>query len=60
MNPAVHSAIVGIRTVDHLEGLDHAAELELSAEVMQRLDDIFNINKGRPLRPGPAPEAYAW
>ena len=60
MNPAVHSAIVGIRTVEHLNGIEHAAELELSPEVMQRLDEIFNINRGRPLRSGPAPEAYAW
>ena len=60
MRPAVHSAIVGIRTVEHLEGIERAAELDLSPEVMRRLDDIFNINHGRPLRSGPAPEAYSW
>ncbi len=60
MNPAVHSAIVGIRTVEHLDGIGRAAELLLSPEVMQRLDTIFNINKGRLIGPGPAPEAYAW
>jgi aryl-alcohol dehydrogenase-like predicted oxidoreductase len=60
MNPAAHSAIVGIRTLQHLEGIERAAELQLPPEVMQRLDEIFNINKGRPLRPGPAPQAYAW
>jgi aryl-alcohol dehydrogenase-like predicted oxidoreductase len=59
-HPAVSSAIVGVRTLEHLEGLGRAAELELDAEVMERLDQIFNINRGRPLRPGPAPHAYAW
>jgi aryl-alcohol dehydrogenase-like predicted oxidoreductase len=60
MHPAVHSAIVGIRTLEHLDGIERAAELQLSPDVMQRLDEIFNINRGRPLRPGPAPEAYSW
>jgi len=59
-NPVVASPIVGIRKVEHLEGLDRAAELELSVEVMKRLDEIFSINKGRHLLPGPAPEAYSW
>lgn len=59
-HPEVHAAIVGIRTMQHLEGLERAAELELSPEVMHRLDEIFDINHGRPLRPGPAPEAYSW
>ena len=59
-NPGVSSAIVGIRTVEHLKGIEQAAELKLTQQVKQRLDDIFNINQGRPLRPGPAPEAYAW
>lgn len=59
--PAVTSAIVGIRTLEHLDGMDRAAELELDEETMKRLDEIFDINKGRPLRTGkPAPEAYAW
>jgi aryl-alcohol dehydrogenase-like predicted oxidoreductase len=57
---AVTSAIVGVRTLAHLEGLDRAAELKLDAGVLKRLDEIFDINKGRPLRIGPAPEAYAW
>jgi aryl-alcohol dehydrogenase-like predicted oxidoreductase len=60
MRPEVHSAIVGIRTVEQLDGLERAAELELSPEVMARLDDLFDINHGRPLQKGPAPEAYAW
>jgi len=59
-HPAVHSAIVGIRTVEHLDGIERATELELSPEIMQRLDEIFHITKGRPLRSGAAPEAYAW
>jgi aryl-alcohol dehydrogenase-like predicted oxidoreductase len=60
MHPAVHSAIVGIRTLEHLDGIERAAELELEPEIMRRLDEIFNINKGRPLRSGAAPEAYSW
>ena len=59
-NPAVPSAIVGIRTMAHLDGIERAAELELDRQTMARLDEIFNINRGRPLQPGPAPEAYAW
>lgn len=59
-NPAVSSAIVGIRKIEHLDGLERAAELELSDEVIERLEDLFDINKGRPLKKGPAPEAYAW
>ena len=59
-NEAVPSAIVGIRTLKHLENIERATELELSPETMQKLDDIFDINKGRPLRHEPAPAAYAW
>jgi aryl-alcohol dehydrogenase-like predicted oxidoreductase len=58
--PAVASPIVGVRTVAQLEGLDRAAELALSTETLERLDQIFAPNRGRPLRVGPAPEAYAW
>jgi aryl-alcohol dehydrogenase-like predicted oxidoreductase len=57
---AVASPIVGVRTVEHLNGLDRAAELEFDSETLQRLDEIFDPNKGRPLRIGQAPEAYAW
>ena len=59
-NPGVDAAIVGIRKLEHLDGLEQASNLRLSEDTMRRLDDIFNINRGRPLRPGPAPEAYAW
>ena len=58
--PAVASPIVGIRTVEHLDGLDRAAELVLEPEVLAKLDDIFSPSKGRPLRVGQGPEAYAW
>lgn len=60
MHPEVHSAIVGIRTLEHLDGLERAAELTLSTDAMQRLDEIFSITRGRPLHSGPAPEAYSW
>jgi aryl-alcohol dehydrogenase-like predicted oxidoreductase len=56
----VPSAIVGVRRLDHLDILKRSAELELDQETMERLDQIFNINRGRPLQPGPAPEAYSW
>ena len=59
-NPGVSSAIVGIRTVAHLDGLAQAAELHLDEETLARLNEIFNINHGRPQQQGPAPEAYAW
>lgn len=58
--PAVASPIVGIRTVAQLEGLERAAELVIPPEPLARLSDLFSINRGRALRPGPAPEAYAW
>lgn len=60
-NPAVSSAIVGIRKVEHLEGILRAGELVLDDEVMGKLNDIFDINRGRPLRNNQeTPEAYAW
>jgi aryl-alcohol dehydrogenase-like predicted oxidoreductase len=59
-HPEVHSAIVGIRTLAHLDGLERAAEMTLPPEALQRLNEIFNINHGRQLKPGPAPEAHSW
>lgn len=59
-NPAVSSTIVGIRTIEHLDDLERASELQLDEETMHTLDDLFDINKGRPLQKGAAPEAYAW
>ncbi len=59
-HPAVASPVVGIRTVEQLDGLNQAVELELSPEILEKLDDIFSPNHGRQLRVGQAPEAYAW
>jgi aryl-alcohol dehydrogenase-like predicted oxidoreductase len=59
-NPVVSSAIVGVRTVEHLDILERASELLLEQSTLDRLNKIFNINRGRPLQPGEAPEAYSW
>jgi aryl-alcohol dehydrogenase-like predicted oxidoreductase len=60
-SPAISSAIVGPRTVEHLEGLDRAAELILQPEQIARLNKLFDINSGRPLKPdAEAPAAFAW
>ncbi|GAA2100342.1 aldo/keto reductase [Microlunatus panaciterrae] len=59
-HPAVDSAIVGIRTVEQLEGVDRAAALQLDESAMARLDEIFNINNGRRIGPGESPQAHAW
>jgi aryl-alcohol dehydrogenase-like predicted oxidoreductase len=59
-HPAVDSAIVGVRTVEQLDGLDRAAALILEDSVMHRLDEIFDINKGRKIGPGRSPHAHAW
>jgi aryl-alcohol dehydrogenase-like predicted oxidoreductase len=52
--PAVTAPIIGPRTEEQLLGSLRALEIQLSDDVLGRLDDIF---------PGPggtAPEAYAW
>ncbi len=59
-NPAVSSAIVGVRTVGQLDGLDRAASLKIDPSHLAKLDTIFNINRGRPLRSSEAPHAFAW
>jgi aryl-alcohol dehydrogenase-like predicted oxidoreductase len=59
-NPGLSSSIVGVRTSQHLDGLQKASELKLDQEVMRRLGEIFNINQGKLLQPGEAPEAFAW
>jgi aryl-alcohol dehydrogenase-like predicted oxidoreductase len=59
-HPAVDSAIVGVRTVDQLDGLDRAAELVLDASAMDRLEDLFDINRGRTIGKGRSPQAHAW
>ena len=53
-NPVVTAPIIGPRTMAQLEGSMRALEIELSDEVMAKLDDIW------PGPGGPAPEAYAW
>lgn len=53
-NPVVTGPIVGPRTVSQLKESTRALEIELSPDMMARLDEIW---------PGPggeAPEAYAW
>lgn len=59
--PAVSSAIVGIRTQSHLDDMERASELDLNEETLKHLGELFDTNKGRPIRTSkPAPEAYAW
>jgi len=53
-NPIVTAPIIGPRTIEQLESAVRAAAIELDAETLARLDEIF---------PGPggeAPVAYAW
>jgi aryl-alcohol dehydrogenase-like predicted oxidoreductase len=53
-NPDVASPVIGPRTIDQLIGNIHSLEINLTKEILLRLDAIF---------PGPggeAPEAYAW
>ncbi|MFJ5225390.1 aldo/keto reductase [Streptomyces sp. NPDC088400] len=51
--PGVTGPIVGPRTLEQLESALRAVEVELSAEVLSSLDEIFP-------GPGPSPEAFAW
>ncbi|SHM53982.1 aldo/keto reductase [Gracilibacillus kekensis] len=53
-NSAVDAPIIGVRTVEQIEKSLRAVEVKLTAEVLQKLEEIF---------PGPGgqtPEAYAW
>jgi aryl-alcohol dehydrogenase-like predicted oxidoreductase len=53
-NPVITSPIIGPRTLDQLTGSLRALDIQLSAESLTKLDEIW---------PGPggeAPEAYAW
>ncbi len=53
-NPTVTAPIIGPRTMEQLTGSMRALEIELSDEIMKKLDELW---------PGPggqAPEAYAW
>ncbi len=53
-NPVVTAPIIGPRTMTQLNESLAALELNLSADALQRLDEIF------PGPGGPAPQAYAW
>jgi aryl-alcohol dehydrogenase-like predicted oxidoreductase len=53
-NPIVTAPIIGPRTIDQLDSAVRATEIDLNAEVLDKLDEIF---------PGPGGEAplpYAW
>ena len=52
--PAVTAPIIGPRTAEQLDENIKALEIDLSDEVLARLDEIFPGPGGR------APEAYAW
>ena len=51
--PAVTAPIIGPRSVEQMTSALVAADIDLGADFLARLDDIFP-------GPGPAPEAYAW
>lgn len=53
-NPVVTAPIIGPRTLEQFDQSLRALEIELSPEILKRLDEIF------PGPGGPAPEAYAW
>jgi len=59
-NPAVYAAILGIRTIEQLQIVEAASSLTLDAQTLAALDAIFTYSSGRPLKPGQAPEAFAW
>jgi aryl-alcohol dehydrogenase-like predicted oxidoreductase len=52
--PAVTAPIIGPRTLEQLNGTMRALELNLSKDLLQKLDEVF------PGPGGPSPEAYAW
>jgi aryl-alcohol dehydrogenase-like predicted oxidoreductase len=52
-NKAVTAPIIGPRTLEQLDGSLRALEIELSAETLKQLDEIFPGFK-------PSPEGYAW
>ena len=52
--PAVTAPVLGPRTEAQLLGSMRALDIEMSEEVLGKLDEIF------PGPGGPAPEAYAW
>lgn len=50
---AVTAPIIGPRTMEQLDGSLRAMEIELSEEILKKLDGIFPGHK-------PSPEGYAW
>jgi aryl-alcohol dehydrogenase-like predicted oxidoreductase len=59
-NPAVYAVILGIRTIEQLQIVEAASSLTLDVQTLTALDGIFTYSSGRPLKPGQAPEAFAW
>ena len=53
-NPVITAPIIGPRNADQLDGTLRALEIELTDEVVGKLDEIF------PGPGGPGPEAWAW
>ncbi|HWF75380.1 MAG TPA: aldo/keto reductase, partial [Solirubrobacteraceae bacterium] len=62
-HPAVTAAIIGPRTMEHLESQLTAADVELSDEILDRIDEIVppgvNINPADGGWPNPALEPAA-
>lgn len=62
-HPAVTAAIIGPRTMEHLDSQLSAAEVTLSDEVLDRIDEItppgVSVNPGgrRLVQPGAEPDA---
>jgi aryl-alcohol dehydrogenase-like predicted oxidoreductase len=52
-NPAVSAAIIGAMTIEELQVDLGALSVQLDAEIMERLDQIWP-------GPGEAPQSYAW
>ena len=60
-HPVVSSAIVGIRTLQHLDDLEATVNLILPQDFIDKLNALFDVNDGRRLKNNlPSPEAYAW
>ncbi len=55
-NPAVHVAIVGARRPDHIEGAAPAAEIELDADALARIEKIL---REAAMVGGPTPEGVS-
>ena len=53
-NPVITAPIIGPRTIQQIEESTRAGEIDLSDDLMKRLDEIW------PCPGGEAPEVYAW